>query len=313
MIRLDGEKVVIEKSSNPIVNEMNEVYLAFEKKFNLKNGGTVNFIYNKEMFPKKVKLYDSKNTFIGTKTQYPASLGMACYAEFTDSKGNIHTIRYYENETKMHGELVMKPSSFNFTGSMSFQLKDKEKLVFLYIFDQYVKSETLKNIFPKVEKENKIIVEDLEGLAIEMLSEEEKWFNIYSMFNSMTESTLRNFALTINEEGAKSKQLTLLKSSILSKLRSDKLIAIKMEEFINGLDNEGTKTIQEIKDIITRALENKKIKCNVSKTTHEVTWLYLDQHGNKGNAIIKFEDTKEDIDKFVAFLEEHEDVLYTLK
>lgn len=306
MLKLDGEKLVINgQTKDPLILLMNTVWNGFEQKFNLKNGGNFNLIFNKEKFPKELEVSDETGRVLMRKRMTPSKIILRYSTQFWDANGTQHDIMYYEKD-----KVAVKDE---FRSSMTFTIKDKEKFIFLYLFSKYIKSPKYKEITLGVEKEDIMIVEDTIGEAANAVNSVKRESELLSTFFGMTESHQRVFAGIIGISGYKTMDVVMLEKIVSDRIKSDFGVGTQLKEFHASLSNEEVKEDIDVMDILDKAIRNNKVKSSVYAPGRKVTWKFVGENADSNENIVEFEGTKEDKEIFILWLKEKPEILERLK
>lgn len=314
-IVLDGELIKIEKSkSNPIINEMQEIYEALDKRFGLAQGEQMNLVFNPQFYTGRVEVYDERENLVGSKMLVPSGLSAPYTANFTDADGHTHQITYYEQkrfDRNLQAD-VYTPVDMDFRGSLSFSRQDKEKLIFSYLFNPYIKCDiVLRNINPFNEKTNNLVFEDIRAEAIKALTIEDRWFETYTIFKSMDENQVRQFAYAAGIESNVNKDLTEVKSAVTAMLRRKPELESLMKKFAKSKGDEPYVGDLQLKILVEQAMERRIIAAYPWTQGKKCNWYFGDKE--TGEKIVVLEGAEIDVDKFIVFLKNNEEWIEKIK
>lgn len=304
MLRLDNENIKIESTSkDPIVKELYDLWVELKNKYELDKGGSINFIFSKEIYTDFVDITDGSQSLIHRRRLIPKHMRAPLRVEFTDKKNDPHTIVYYERVRKnKKDEDIFSPSDIDLSSDHILKAKDKELIIFLYAFSRYVKSDfQFKNIILENQKTNNITIEDLKSEAIISFEKAGEQATAFYLINKMSDMALREYAHIINIPNYKTGQIELVRASVLSHVNKNDMVS-HLKNYVDTLSVNIDFVMLEFKNKITSLIDNKKIECSVYKPEKRATWSTLDQHGNKETEICVLDNTRVDVDQFIAFL-----------
>ena len=304
MLRLDNENIKIEANSkDPIVKELYELWVELKNKYELDKGGSINFIFSKDIYTDYVDITDGTQALIHRKRLVPRSLNAPLRVDFTDKKNDPHTIIYYDRMRKnKEGEDVFTPLNLNLSSDHILKAKDKELILFLYAFSRYVKSDfQFKNIVLENPKTNNIVIEDLKSEAVMSFEKAGEQATAFYLISKMSDTVLREYAHIINISNYKSGQIELVRAAVLAHVTKNDMVA-HLKNYVDTLSVNIDLVMLEFKNKITQMIDDKKIECSVYKPEKRATWSTLDQHGNKETEICVLDNTKVDVDQFIAYL-----------
>lgn len=304
MLRLDNENIKIEANSkDPIVKELYDLWVELKNKYELDKGGSINFIFSKEMYTDFVDITDGTQALIHRRRLVPRHMKASLRVNFTDKKNDPHTIIYYDTVRKnKKDEEVFHPNNVDLSDNHILKAKDKELIIFLYAFSRYVKSDfQFKNIVLENQKTNNITIEDLKSEAIISFEKAGEQATAFYLISKMSDTVLREYAHIINIPNFKTGQIELVRASVLAHVNKNDMVS-HLKNYVDTLSVNIDLVMLEFKNKITDLIENKKIECSVYKPEKRATWSTLDQHGNKETEICVLDNTKVDVDQFIAFL-----------
>jgi len=308
MIEINGVKFDTDASHKTaefykIEQTAKEAWRYLIERHSLSSGKRISMELHKKFKHKKIisnESGDSKSTPI---LSYPAAIQVS-YSTKINFDGRNYVVRYYEtkNPTKDPNVFKYKPVSDMVRAPKSYGKKDKDLLLYLYLFSGMVETKFPQTKFSVEGAVNKFYFVDRIDSARQKISKRNKIADATVKLRDLEDEKVRRFSATIGVEDSESAHIDVIRDAIITRIEgvNGDITYVALKSFI---DNHAG-TIFGIEETV-RAASLKKLFKHI-RTTREgekiVEWVYLNENNERGELICTYEGTNVTLESLANYM-----------
>jgi len=273
MIAINGEKLNIDKPTTDLEKSIKSAWDYLDAKYELSKGKTV-VMKLKEEFKRKVILVNSMFLEEDTTRAYPNSIRVA-YSEKVYIDGNVNNVVCYETRMKdKEGNYTYSPEALRVTNDTVFSLKDKDFLIFLYMFSHLIEETPQNlNIQQSTNMPAKFYFEDIKKEVKVRMGKLQRANKVFNLVMELNDKDLRRLSATLNISGFDSDIIESLQEQLINLAKEDK----KWYEMIIDFTQSHDRIIYEVEEKVALAIKKKRFgftrKMNIQKKPY-IAWVH---------------------------------------